>query len=639
MGSSASLGSASLISASLVSVGLVMAVPAAFAQEAAFSLNILHFNDFHSRIEPINKFDSTCSAEEAGKGECFGGIARLKTKIDERVAALAGQNTLVLNAGDVFQGSLFYSAYKGDAEAEFLAKLPIDAMVIGNHEFDDGDEVFAKFIDTVKQPVISGNVLIGNSSPLAGKTVEYLVVEKGGEKIGIIGALARDTPETSSPSKSVMFGNEISYLTRAAAALEAQGINKVVALTHVGFPLDMEIASKVPGIDVVVGGHSHTLLSSTDEKATAPYPFMAAGAGGVQVPVVQAYAYGKYLGELKVDFDAAGKVIAANGAPILLDASVAEDEAFKARVAELAGPIEELKAKRVGEAASAIDGSRESCRTQECAMGNLVADAMLDRVKGQGIEIAIQNGGGVRASIDAGEVTMGEVLTVLPFQNTLATFQITGADIVAALENGVSKVEEGSGRFAQVSGMSYAFDPTKPAGSRVSNVLVAGQPIDPARTYGVVTNNFVRGGGDGYAMFASNAVNAYDFGPNLETVAADFIGAAGTFTPKVEGRITVLAPIPAAAEAAPAPTPAPAAAAPAPAPAVPEAPAGAATLASTAPVIAAPRTHVIVKGDTYWDLAATYLGDGAKWRMIADANPGEEPRRMTVGATLTLPAQ
>ncbi|MCU0831978.1 MAG: 5'-nucleotidase C-terminal domain-containing protein [Rhizobiaceae bacterium] len=607
----------------------------AFAQDAAFSLNILHFNDFHSRIEPINRFDSTCSAEEDGKGECFGGIARLKTAIDSRLSALSGQDTLVLNAGDVFQGSLFYSTYKGDVEAEFLAQLPIDAMVIGNHEFDDGDEVFAKFIDTVKQPVISGNVLIGNSSPLAGKTVEYLIVEKGGEKIGIIGALAKDTPETSSPSKSVMFGNEISYLTRAAAALEAQGINKIIALTHVGYTLDMEIAAKVPGIDVVVGGHSHTLLSSTDEKAAGPYPSMAG-----KVPVVQAYAYGKYLGELKVDFDAAGNVIAATGAPLLLDASIAEDAAFKARVAELGGPIEELKAKRVGEAAAEIDGSRESCRTGECAMGNLIADAMLAKVADQGIEIAIQNGGGVRASIDAGEVTMGEVLTVLPFQNTLATFRIAGSEIVAALENGVSKVEERSGRFPQVAGVTYAFDPSKPAGSRISDVKVGGAPIDPAKVYGVVTNNFVRGGGDGFAMFASNATEAYDFGPNLEQVTADFIGAAGAYAPKTEGRIVALTPVPApveqaAAPAAPAPAPTPA---PAPEVVLPVID-GSNTIAGTAPTVAAGRSHVIVAGDNFWNLAKTYLGDGTKWQMIADANPGEEARRLTIGATLAIPAQ
>ena len=175
-------------------------------------------------------------------------------------------------------------------------------------------------------------------------------------------------------------------------------------------------------------------------------------------------------------------------------------------------------------------------------MGNLVAEAMLDRVKDQGITIALQNGGGVRASIDAGPVTMGEVLTVLPFQNTLSTFQATGADVVAALENGVSQIEEGAGRFPQVAGLKYTFDPARPAGSRVSDVLVRGPgeawvPIDPVATYGVVSNNYVRGGGDGYKVFLA-ATNAYDFGPDLADVMAEYMAANGPFTPFTDGRIT-----------------------------------------------------------------------------------------------------
>ena len=176
-------------------------------------------------------------------------------------------------------------------------------------------------------------------------------------------------------------------------------------------------------------------------------------------------------------------------------------------------------------------------------MGNLVADAMLDRVRDQGVTIAIQNGGGLRASIDAGEVTMGEVLTVLPFQNTLATFRIPGADIVAALENGVSQVEEGAGRFAQVAGLKYTWDAAKPAGEgRIVDVQVqegdGWVALDPAKEYFVVTNNYVRNGGDGYKMFAANATDVYDFGPGLEQVLADYVAANGDYTPYLDGRIT-----------------------------------------------------------------------------------------------------
>jgi 5'-nucleotidase len=264
--------------------------------------------------------------------------------------------------------------------------------------------------------------------------------------------------------------------------------------------------------------------------------------GGGRVAIVQAYAYGKFLGELNVTFDDNGVVTEATGEPIAMDAAFAEDETLKARIAELAQPLDEIRDKVVAEAAAPIEGSSDHCRVKECAMGNLVADAMLARVKSQGISIAIANGGGIRASIDAGPVTMGEVLTVLPFQNTLATFQIKGSDVIAALENGVSQVEEVKGRFAQVAGLKYAWTRTAPAnGGRVLEVMVqegdAWVPIDPDKLYGVVTHNYVRGGGDGYAVFAENAIDPYDFGPSLEDVVAAYLGGGGAYQPYLDGRI------------------------------------------------------------------------------------------------------
>ena len=294
----------------------------------------------------------------------------------------------------------------------------------------------------------------------------------------------------------------------------------------------MEIAAAVDGIDAIVGGHSHTLMSNTEDGALA-YPTMVGA-----VPVVQAYAYSKYVGHLTLVFDDAGNVTSATGDTILLDASVAEDEAAVARIAELAGPIEEMKTRIVAETAAAIDGDRTVCRAMECPMGSLIADAMLDRVRDQGVQIAIQNGGGIRASIDAGEVTMGEVLGVLPFQNTLSTFEVTGETLLQALENGVSQIEEGAGRFPQVAGMTFTVDSAAPAGERVSDVMVGAAPLDPAMVYAVVSNNYVRNGGDGYAMF-EDAANAYDFGPDLADVLAEYMAAQGAFVPYTDGRITV----------------------------------------------------------------------------------------------------
>jgi 5'-nucleotidase/UDP-sugar diphosphatase len=283
---------------------------------------------------------------------------------------------------------------------------------------------------------------------------------------------------------------------------------------------------------VIVGGHSNSLLSNTNERADGPYPTMVGSTA-----IVQAYAYGKFLGELNVSFNDAGEITEAKGEPLVMDGSVAEDGATKARIAEAAAPLEEVRNKVVANAADAIEGDRAICRIQECQMGNLVADAMLARVMDQGVEIAIANSGGLRASIDAGDVTMGEVLTVLPFQNTLSTFRVSGEVLVAALENGVSQVEEVKGRFPQVAGISFSFDASAEVGARVSDVMVGGAAIDAAKVYGVVSNNYVRNGGDGYKMFR-DAQDAYDFGPDVADVLAEYLAAQGPYAPYLDGRIT-----------------------------------------------------------------------------------------------------
>lgn len=618
---------------------------------ADFELNILHINDLHSRIEAISKSDSTCSAEDAAANECFGGIARVKSAIDSRRAELEGKNVLTLDAGDQFQGSLFYTTYKSAPIADFMNAIGFDAMAIGNHEFDDGPEELAKFIDALQFPMISGNTLAGLDSPVADKFKPYIVKEFGDEKVAVVSVLATDTDETSSPGDSILFADEIGYLKEAVKEIEAEGIDKIVLLSHVGYAKDKEIAAAVDGIDVIVGGHSHTLLSNTDEKAAGPYPTMVKNPAGTDVPIVQAYAYSKYLGDLTVVFDDSGVVKSATGEPKLLDASVTPDEGFVAKVSELAGPIEELKQKEIGETAEAIDGSREVCRATECTMGNLVADAMVDRLSDQGITIAIQNGGGLRASMDAGTVTMGEVLTVLPFQNTLASFQLKGSDIVAALENGVGQVEEGAGRFPQVSGLKYTADLNKPAGSRITSVEVKEGDgfvaIDPNKVYGVATNNYMRSGGDGYSVFASGGQNAYDFGPGLETVVADYIAKNSPYKPYTDGRITVIsaAAEPAAAEpaattadapAAPATTEAPAAAATAPETTAPEAPAATATETAAA---VAETIYKVVAGDSLWKIAEATYGDGTMWVKIAEANALRNPNVIAIGRELQLPAQ
>lgn len=502
---------------------------------AEYKLTILHTNDFHSRFEPISKYDSGCGAEDNAEGKCFGGSARLVTAISE--ARERADNSILVDGGDQFQGSLFYTYYKGKAAAEFMNKLGYDGMTVGNHEFDDGPEVLRGFMDAVDFPVLMSNADVSKEELLADTLSKSTVIEKGGEKIGLIGLSPQDTDQLASPGPNMTFSDPVAAVQGEVDKLTAEGVNKIVVISHSGYAVDQRVAAETTGVDVIVGGHSNTYLSNVSDRAAGPYPTVVNN-----VQIVQAYAYGKFLGELNVTFDDAGNVVEAIGEPLVMDGAVVEDEATVARIAEMAQPLDEIRNKVVASAASPIEGDRAVCRIQECSMGNLVADAMLDRVADQGVTIAIANSGGIRASVDAGDVTMGEVLTVLPFQNTLSTFEISGQGVIDALENGVSQIEEVKGRFPQVSGITFAFDVSvAPNEGRVSEVMVASEdgfvPIDPAATYLVVTNNYVRNGGDGYKMFSGDDKNAYDYGPDLADVTAEYLAANAPYQPYVDGRI------------------------------------------------------------------------------------------------------
>ncbi|MDE4096216.1 bifunctional metallophosphatase/5'-nucleotidase [Phaeobacter gallaeciensis] len=515
---------------SVAALGLTAGVAA-----ADYKLTILHTNDFHSRFEPISKYDSGCREGDNAEGKCFGGSARLVSAISD--ARTRSNNSILVDGGDQFQGSLFYTYYKGKAAAEMMNKMGYDGMTVGNHEFDDGPEVLRGFMDSVGFPVLMSNADVSAEPALADVLKKSTVIERGGEKIGLIGLTPEDTHELASPGKNITFSDPVVAVQAEVDRLTAEGVNKIIVLSHSGYGVDQRVAAETKGVDVIVGGHSNTYLSNVSDRAVGPYPTMVNG-----VAIVQAYAYGKFLGELNVTFDEAGNLVEAKGEPLIMDGTVAEDEATVARIAELAQPLDEIRNKVVAEAAAAVDGDRQTCRIQECQMGNLVADAMLDRVKDQGVQIAIANSGGIRASLEPGEVTMGEVLTILPFQNTLSTFEISGQELVAALENGVSQVEEVKGRFPQVAGLTFTWDPTvAPNEGRVQEVMVdmgdGFTPLDPAKTYLVVTNNYVRNGGDGYKVFSGDDKNAYDFGPDLADVLAEYLAEQGAYSPYTDGRI------------------------------------------------------------------------------------------------------
>jgi len=518
-----------------------LAAPRIGRAQAPLRLTVIHTNDFHSRHEPINRFSASCTTADRDQGRCFGGAARAAAAIERarRAAEAEGRVVVLLDAGDQFMGSLFYTHYRGDAEREVMNAIGYDAMTVGNHEFDNGPANFARFVESVRHPIVSANLDLTEEPALAGRIPGHVLINRGGLRIGVVGATTEETPSISSPGK-VRFTPAAAALARAAAAARAEGAQAVIALTHVGWEIDKALAASVPGLDLVVGGHSHTLLSNSAQGAAGAYPTPIQGQGGRIVPVVQAGAYSRYLGRIDLDLDVSGRVSQASGDATELLLGAPEDPAVAALVARLGGPLEETRSRIIGQARGEID--QRACRAGECAMGNLVADAMLEAGRASGAEIALQNGGGLRAGFGSGPISFGDVLTVLPFSNTLATLKLRGSDLAAALEHGVSAAEEGSGRFPQVAGIRFAWVRSNPAGSRVTGIEVRGQggawsPLDPGRLYHVVTNNFLRNGGDGYVMLRDRALDAYDSGPNMEDVVEPFIAARSPIAPTLDGRI------------------------------------------------------------------------------------------------------
>lgn len=499
---------------------------------ADFTLTILHTNDVHSRFEPISATDRTCTKTENLEGECFGGAARLFTAIQD--ARRTSQHSVLVDGGDQFQGSLLFRRYKGELTAELMNSLGYDVMALGNHEFGSGPDALRSFADAVRFPVLTANGDLSQIPSLANQIRASVVLKFGAEQIGFIGIAPEDTAETTNVGSLISFSSPEAAVRREVNRLTAEGVDKIILLSHSGYSTDLRLAETVDGIDVIVGGHSHTLLHNDHSAAVGPYPTMVG-----QTAIVQAYAYGKYLGRLDVTFDDTGRVQSANGNPRLLDQWVQQNPFVKARIEEASAPLIDLREQIVGTAGEVIGIGRLGCRAGECPLGNLVADAMLTAAAGQGAEVALMNGGGIKAMIEAGPVTMEQVLTVLPFENALSTFKLSGQQLKDALENGVSEVHNGAGRFPQVAGMRFTFKPFAPKGERIAKVEVGGEPLDLERNYVVASHSFLRSGGDGYQVFRA-AREAQDDGQELADVVAKYLSANSPYTPFTDGRIEIL---------------------------------------------------------------------------------------------------
>ena len=515
--------SRSAFSRSLLAVSIASASAlsgSALADE--FQITIMHTNDTHSHHEAQGR-----------SGD--GGAARQAAVVNDIRAE--AENSLLLDAGDRFTGTLFHKYYAGEDNIEVMNALGYDAMALGNHEFDNGLEVLERFVSGVNFPVLSANTDFGTLETLASAVPGSTVLEVGGEKVGVIGLVTAETPEItinfSNKDEITWSANYATAVNRETAKLKADGINKIILVTHIGLGLDKEVAANTTDIDVIVGGHSHTVISSIfKEGGDTEYPLQVENADGDPVYIVQAGDRDRYLGRLDLEFDGEGLVTDVGGDLILLGKHITPDPAVQAMVEKLAKPVDELRNTVVAlEDGTAVVSnqlmSNKSCREGECLIGDLLTDAMRDET---GSDFAITNGGGIRADIDEGEVTVGEVLTVLPFGNTIATLKLSGAQIAASLEHGVGRVggKGGTGRFPQVSGLRYEFDSALEPGSRLKRVEVADgnggyAPIDEGKMYTVATNNFMRTGGDGYEIFEKDAKEYYDYGRPLEEALMDYM--------------------------------------------------------------------------------------------------------------------
>jgi len=536
---------------------------------APMSLTILHINDHHSHVEPNSgaelelPLDGPDAAAVRVELET-GGFGRVVSLIDELRARNA--NVLTLHAGDAITGTIYYSLFKGAVDAAVMHQVCFDAFELGNHEFDDGDAGLANFLGLLngpqapcQTPVLGANVVPAVGTPLRPNAETsliqpYVIKEVGGQRVGIIGIdIAGKTRNSSSPLASTQFLDERETAQRYIDELSAQGINKIILLTHYQYENELELARSLRGVDAIVGGDSHTLLGERFAdfglNPAGPYPTQVADLDGNPVCVAQAWQYAEVVGELHLDFDAQGRVSACSGTPHLLlgDEFVADDAPLdetrraalldlvaatpeldivtpdpdtEALIAVYGEEVEALKASLVGVSTNNLclervpgDGRSAICdvRATQANGGDiqqLVTHAYL--MRSFEADVAIQNAGGVRIDLPAGDISINDAYTLLPFANTLVNLEMTGAEIRAVLEEAVANFLDNNGStgsYPYAANLRWDVDLSQPAGSRFSNIEIKRKGgtdwvalrDDDAVT--VVTNSFIAAGRDGYFTF------------------------------------------------------------------------------------------------------------------------------------------
>ncbi len=452
-----------------------------------------------------------------------GGIAKVVGAI-KMAEAEHGGDVLVTLGGDFLSPSLMSGFDQGAHMVALLNEVGVDVGVPGNHEFDFGPDVAMTRLGEASFPFVSTNIVY-NGAPLT-QANEMVTVD--GINIGFLGLTTLDTAVISSPGEDIEFLDPIATAEEAAASLREEGAHLVIALSHMDMDDDLDVLRAVRDVDFVLSGHNHELQVWYNG----------------QQGMLEAAAQGDYVGIL--DLTVAVTPEEEGGVDIdwrpninfVSTIDVAPDEEAAGWVQAYTDQLDEALNIDIGITRTELDSQRGSVRSQETAIGNLIADAMREAV---GADVGITNGGGIRGdrTYDADTVlTRRDILSELPFGNTVVLLEVSGATIRAALENGVSRIEDGAGRFPQVSGLTFAFDAAAEPGSRVGDITVAGVPLDEAATYTLATNDYMAGGGDGYAAFGDGNViiNAVS-GPLMATAVIDHIAAAGEVSPAIEGRI------------------------------------------------------------------------------------------------------
>ncbi|OGP75357.1 MAG: hypothetical protein A2Y80_10595 [Deltaproteobacteria bacterium RBG_13_58_19] len=482
------------------------------------SLRILYVNDFHGYAEPY---------KAKGDGPLQGGMAYLAAQVQQ---LRRERPTLLLAAGDMIRGDTWANLFQGFSVIELMNAMKFDAMVVGNHEFDYGLKVLKEIIAKAKFPILGANV--------AGLPAlkPYVIKNLNGVKIAIIGLVTPKTPKLTNP-KDVQGLKFLSPEMTARKYIQQlkNRAEVIIVLSHLGYPADRALAEKVTGIDVIVGGHTHTRL----EKPARVNNTI----------IVQAWEYGKALGVLDLTRKD-GKISLAEGRLEEIHPKPGEeDPAISKIVARYQQKMDGVLQQVVGE--TEVDLDADNARSRETNFGDLVTDIMRQRA---GVEVALINGGTLRRSIPRGPIRKKDLYSALPFDNYVVALKLTGKQIQETLEHGVSAVEQKAGRFPQVSGLTFTYNPALPVGSRVKEVFIGGQLLKPDQEYTVATNDYLAAGGGGYTVFKAVLQGEADYQPQVEMgkggkvvyskpgkllrdAVMDFLQAQGKVAPALEGRI------------------------------------------------------------------------------------------------------